>query len=313
MRITFLWDWEPNYYQALTWQDGLAAAVKELSTRHTVQVMTTGQRNVIKNPMFDILVSDDVVSDVNEFNPDVILIWGDMTRPHAKKLKVFNIPMAICFAGGEVVTEQTPLFDHIFVESKVYKKKLEETGYDNVSIAFGTNTDLFKPVDKQPKIYDTIFPATFAGWKRHEVYARAVEGLTSLACGYMYDDHEQDCWGVCLARGVQVLPHVSAETLRYLYAASRVCVITSESAGGSQRTVLEAMAMNVPVIVTDSDKFDFARGFVFEAEPTPQSIRGYLDALLGPEHWISTRDYVVDKWSHLTYARSLEEGINKIV
>lgn len=313
MRIAFVWDWEPSYYQTLTWQDGLAAAVKVLSERHTVQILTSGLRNIVKHPYFDIQVSDNIVKDVSEFNPDVILHWADFTRPHAIPLAELGIPMAICFAGGEAVTGHTELFDHIFIESAVYKQQLVDKGFHNVSTAFGTNTDLFKPVNGQPKIYDTIFPGTFAAWKRHEIYARAVDGLQALACGYMYDDHEQECWGVCLAHGVQVLPHISAEALRYLYAASRICVVTSESGGGSQRTVLEAMAMNIPVIVTDSDKFDFAKGHVYETDPTPESIRGYINAILDGEQEVNTREYVLQNWSHMNYASALERGLQAIL
>lgn len=222
--------------------------------------------------------------------------------------------MAICFAGGEAVTYNTPYFDHIFVESEVYKTKLNEAGYDNVSIAFGTNTELFKPVSGQPKLYDTLFPGTFALWKRHQLYAQAVQGLRSLAVGYIYEDHEQECWQDCLKNGVMIMPHVSAETLRYLYAASHVVVVPSLSSGGSQRTVLEAMAMNIPLVVTDSDKFDYARGHgVWEADPTKESIRGIVDVLLDGEPEVDTRRYVLDNWSEFNYAEALEKGLKSIV
>ena len=218
--------------------------------------------------------------------------------------------MAICFAGGEVLGENVGLFDHIFVESEVYKKELEDNGY-KASIAFGTNTDLFKP-QNQAKVFDTIFPATFAAWKRHDLYAKATSGLASLACGYMYDTHEQECWQVCIENGIAVLPHVTPDVLVKLYAASRVCVVTSSSAGGSQRTVLEAMAMDMPVVVTDSDKFDY-EGLI-RVEPTIEAVsEAVKDAMkLGP--WFEpTRDYILDNWSHIQYADALEEGLKSIV
>lgn len=311
MKISFVWDWEPEFYQSVTWRDGLAAAIKELMNRgHEIQVLCAGkERNVINNPYFDIQASTDIKKDVSEFGPDVILIWGDMTRPNIGPLKSLGKPLAICFAGGETFNENTNLFDHIFVESEVYKKRFEEKGL-KVSTAFGTNTELFKPI-QNPKLFDTIFPATFATWKRHELYAKSVEGLRNLAVGYIYNDHEQECWQICLDRGVTIMPHVSAEALRYLYAASKVCVIPSLSSGGSQRTVLEAMSMNLPLIITDSDKFDFARGKVFESEPDIPSIRGMVDAAMETE--VNTRDYVVENWSEFTYADALEKGLREIV
>ena len=313
MKISFVWDWEPEYHQSLTWQDGLAAALKELENRgHTLDVLASGKTdNVIKRKDFDIVVATDIPQRVRDFAPDVVLCWGDMTRPNAKPLKELGIPMAICFAGGEPITYNTYDFDHVFVESQVYKDVFEKADVD-VSIAFGTNTDLFQPVE-QVKIFDTIFPATFAAWKRHDLYAHATSGLRSLACGYMYTDHEQECWQECLKFGVTIMPHVSAEALQYLYAASRVCVITSLSSGGSQRTVLEAMAMNLPLIVTDSDKFDYANREVFRCNPDVQEIRSYINAILDGDHEVNTRDYILENWSHIQYADALEAGLSNLL
>lgn len=125
----------------------------------------------------------------------------------------------------------------------------------------------------------------------------------------MYETHEQECWQVCLDNGVVVLPHVSANVLRNLYAASKVCVIPSMSSGGSQRTVLEAMAMNVPVVVTDSDKFDYDG--LIRVEPTIEAVReGIEKALLSQT---DTRDYILEKWSHIQYANALEKGLESIL
>ena len=311
MRIAFCWDWEPEYTQATTWQDGLAAALKELMARgHEVGVFTIGTPTTIVNQYFNIEVVADPVESIREFNPDVILHWADMTRPSAKPLLALNKPMALLFAGGEVLGDNVELFDHIFVESQVYEDKLKKKGY-SVSRAFGTNTALFKPIPQQKKVFDVIFPGTFAEWKRHELFAYASVGLNALAVGYMYDSHESECWKVCLEQGVTVLPHTSHKVLHHLYAASKICVVTSKSEGGSQRTVLEAMSMDIPVIVTDSDKFDFAWKKVYETEPTVKSLREMINLALDSE--AHTRDYVIQNWSEFTYADSIEAGLLKLV
>lgn len=319
MKIAFVWDWPPVMDQVIGWEDGLAAALKELQKRgHEVGVFMPDDSNyVIKHPYFDIQVCSNLPVVVHAWNPEVILIWGDMTRRNAKPLRELNKPMAICFAGGEVLGENYPYFDHIFVESQVYLNKLKDARVDTndkigISIAFGTNTDLFAPVE-QSKIFDTIFPATFALWKRHQLYANATEGLLSLAVGYIYNNHEKECWEDCLKKGVMILPHTPARVLKYLYAASTVCVVPSRSDGGSQRTVLEAMAMNIPVIVCDSDKFDFAKDYIYRTEPTAESIRGYVASLLDGETEINTRDYVLNNWSHIQYADALEKGLKSIL
>lgn len=311
MKIAFLWDWYNNSYQTITWKDGLAAALRELIKRgHEVKVITCGNDMVIDHEYFPITVTSNVIDTVDLFHPDVILHWGDFTRPHAKPLSELGIPMAICFAGGEPINDNTPYFKHIFVESKVYLDRLNDEGYDNVSIAFGTNTELFTPFDNV-KQFDVIFPATFALWKRHGLYAQSVQGMRSLAVGYMYADHEQECWKDCIRYGVTILPHVSAETLRYLYASSKSCVVTSESGGGSQRTVLEAMAMNVPLVVTDSDKFDYITDEVEKVEPTKEAIREATEKQICMI--VNTREHVLNNWSERNYADELEKRLNSII
>ena len=315
MRIAMLWDWSPAFSQTITWQDGLAAALRELMKRgHEVSVIIPTEQNTrIPHPYFEIIGSADVVELVRTLKPDVILHWADMTRPHARPLRDLDIPMAICFAGGELLGENYPFFDHIFVESEVYLDVLLERNEVSASLAFGTNTDLFAPVPNQAKVFDALMVGTFAAWKRHNLFAQATEGMTACAVGWMYDDHEQECWQVCEDAGNLVLPHVSPQTLRRLYASSRCVVVPSQSNGGSQRTVLEAMAMNVPLIVTDSDKFDYAQGRAFQADPTAESIRGFIGAVIDGEYEMNTRDYVLDKWSHLCYADALEVGLRSIV
>lgn len=312
MKIAVVHDWEPSVEQELTWRDGLCAAIRELGTRHEVKFWTCGEGMVLRHPYFPIHFSNDIPSEVRDFNPDVILHWADCTRPNAMPLKALGKPMALCFAGGDTMRDNTMLFDHFFVESSVYKARFESMG-KSVSIAFGTNTDLFQPT-KSARYFDAIFPATFALWKRHKLFADAVHGLRTVAVGYQYQDHEQECWQICRDAGVLILPHISAEALRTLYAASKCVVITSNHQGGSQRTVLEAMAMNIPVIVmNDSDKTtEYVReGGGWIVDPEPSEIRRAIDSLSGVP--IKTRDYVLSKWSHIKYAEALEHGLQSII
>ena len=316
MKIAFVWDWDVVEHQTIGWQDGLAAALKEIERRgHHLGVFCPGDisRELI-HPYFQIHIRKNLDLAIEEFEPDVILMWADQTRPNAQPLFKLGRPMALCFAGGNPFGDNLDIWDHIFVESEYYKVRYNDEGYDNVSIAFGTNTELFTPVPNQPKIFDTIFPATFAHWKRHGLYAEAVRGLKSLAVGLIQPNGiDEGSWKDTLEKGSVILPHVTAEVLRYLYSASKICVVTSGSDGGSQRTVLEAMAMNIPLIVTDSNKFDYAWGHgTFECEPDPREIRSYINALLDGEQDINTRDYVLEYWSEKNYADSLLEGLEKI-
>lgn len=311
MKIAFVWDWKPNYWQSYTWADGLAAALVELQKRgHEVTVYADTDQDIPNPLLFIQPISLLYLALEVRDNPDVILHWADATRPNARPLQKWGIPMALCFAGGEPMGETVHFFNHVFVESQVYKDIFKKNDIP-CSIAFGTNTDLFKPVE-QPKTIDAIFPATFAAWKRHDLFAKAVSGMNALAVGYMYADHEKECWQICIDNGIPVLPHVSAEVLHRLYAASKSVVITSQSSGGSQRTVLEALAMNIPCIVTDSDKFDYEG--VIRVEPTIEAVRDAFYRAIDPHNaHQNTRDYILNNWSHIKYADALEKGLKSIL
>jgi len=306
MRIAICHDWPVHYEQEYTWRDGLAAAIRELAKRHEVKFWVEGKKSLIEHPYFPIHVSQNIRDEVKAYKPDVILMWGDLTRPNAEPLSTLGRPMALCFAGGAASGPTLPHFDHIFVESQVYFDRFSAAGR-SVSRAFGTNTELFTPMDSH-KHFDAIFPATFAAWKRHNIYAEAVRGLPACAVGYMIPNHEEFCWKACEAAQVLTLPHVSAETLHRLMGASKTCVITSHETGGSQRTVLEALSMNLPVIVMeDSDKTsEYVRqagGYI--VPPKPDLIR---EAILNAEPQ-TTRQWVLDNYSEYKYAADLETGL----
>ncbi len=324
MRISIIHDWVPSLEQELTWKDGLAAAIKILHYRHEVKFFTCGMSEfVLPHEYFPIYVTpsgETMKNRVDEFNPDVILFWSDMTREHIPILKQLGKPMAVAFAGGNPFGPHWALFDHIFVESNSYLMKFQNAGLTRqVSTAFGTNTKLFDPihaqVKNQAKIFDVCFPATYCDWKRHHLFADAVKGRSSVCAGFKYEDHETYCWDAADQAGALSLPHVSAETLRQIYASSRLCVITSHWTGGSQRTVLEAMAMNLPIIVmSDSDKtseYVIESGEGLVVDPNPNAIHAAIEELLHKE--VKTRDYIMSKWTEQHYVDALESGLMKIV
>jgi len=323
LRIAFTWLWQNDPYQLMTWRDGLYAALRELKKRgHVLLVLTHGKIvGEVELPDFTVQIRPEgeaTLHAVEDFKPDVVLSWCDMTRPDSDVGHRLGLKTAACFAGGNPFGETLRHFDHIFVESEVYRQRFQAAGI-SVSTAFGTNTQLFDPGHKlvkgQQKVFDVCFPATYAQWKRHKKFAEAVRGFKAVACGYMYTDHETDCWEVCQDAGILTLPHVSADTLCHLYAASKCCLITSDSSGGSQRTVLEAMAMNVPVIVMqDSDKcseYVLDAGLGFVSNPDPIAIRVWLEDL--DKRVSDTRSYIRSKWSEYHYADALEKGLCSLV
>lgn len=314
MKVSIVHDWDVHYEQELNWKDGLSAAIRELSKRHQIQFLVCGRIDtLLPHEYFDIHVSTDIARDIKAFKPDVILMWGDCTRPNALPCSQLGIPMALCFAGGSPEGHTNAYFDHFFVESEVYRERFEVMG-KSVSTAFGTNTELFKPLPEQPKCFDVCFPATYAGWKRHHLYAQATEGLRSITTGYIIAA-EDPIVGWVRKTGTFAMPHISAEALKTVYAASKSCCITSFWTGGSQRTVLEAMAMNIPLVVMqDSDKTteyvrEAGEGVITGIEPL--EIRTGIEKAMTLT--VNTRDYIMSKWSEYKYAEALEEGLCKLV
>ena len=309
MKIAFIHDWEVDWRQEFDWRDGLAAAVRILADRHELKFWVCGSPAAIPHPYFPIHVSNNIPTEVEAFNPDVILMWGDCTRPNAEPLSKLGIPMALCFAGGDTQGHTNQYFDHFFVESQTYLDSFEVQG-KSVSRAFGTNTALFEPLNA-PKHFDALFPATYCTWKRHRLFNAATKGLRAATAGYMIPGGQEAwCYEETMKSGAMVLPHVSAEALRYLFAASKTCVITSRSDGGSQRTVLEAMSMNIPVIVMrDSDKTsEYVReGGGYIVMPEAHVIHETIEAVKDVP--VNTRDYIVSKYSETHYADALEAGL----
>lgn len=317
MRICFLWDWDIVPEHAITWKDGLAAAIRILSTRHEVAFFAVGAYTDYQHEYFTIRsrsAGDVLVSEIADFKPDVILHWGDMTRPHAKPLAKLGIPMAICFAGGNTEAENWLRFSHIFVENEEYRAKFAAQSDIPCTIAFGANTDLFKPVENAVQSIDAFFPAVFADWKRHDLFYKSTKGLTAVCAGFMYPVSERYCWERPMESGVVVMPNISAEASHMLMAQSKCVLITSKNVGGSQRTVLEALATNTPVIVmSDNIKCcEYLRDVGCEdwiVDPEPGIIRQKL-AEIEPQ---DTRSRIIGKWDAETYAKNLEENLWQLV
>lgn len=318
MKVAFIWDWENPLSYLLGWKDGLAAALQIMKTECDLKIYTQipqikGEM-IVPHDYFDIygypdwqLMQESVIKD----NPDVVLFWADMTRPAIKELAK-KFPAAICFAGGDPTLSNVNLFKKIFVESADYYERLQ-LSEKNVEIAFGANTELFKPKN-QPKIFDAFFPACFADWKRHGLFAEAVKNMKAMACGW-FQEHEPWCYEACQKNGVFTTQHIPSYLLVDFYNASKTIVITSADNGGSQRSVLEAMACNVPLVVmNDSQKtseYVIKAGFPeFVCEPVATEIQKKIFEI--KDKIIDTRSWVLNNYSEHVYARKLLNGLKEI-
>ena len=294
MRIAFVKDWHDDLEHLAGNKDGILAAFGELEKRYNVEFISRHNCDVRWMEFFH--------------GCDVIICWGSLDRPwHAQLPK--GIPKILCFAGGPTEHENLKNFDHVCVESQVYLEAFKRKGV-SVSRAFGTNSDVFRPEPRSPKVFRAIYPASFCFHKNIELFARAMRGQ-GLAVGNW---NEESVVSKCLELGLPIMRRVSSDVLSDLYNMSRCTVVPCGTDGGAQRVVLESMACGVPVVLAnDNDK---CREFVEESgcgvlvPPIAEAIREAVDELTtGPYDPSIGRKYIEAKWTHHHYANALEEAI----
>lgn len=300
IKLAFVWDFTVNPVEFYSWDDGLHEALMYLNNkyRYIVKVFANDDPNVIYH-------------DLQEFRPDVILGWGSLDRPSFAGIKQFGVPTALCFAGGPTNHPFRDNFDIIFVENRSYLEAYKADSY-NVTQAFGTNHNLFVP-QKLNKKYKACYPASFALWKRHNLFAEAV-GKEGIAVGKLLE-HELQCAEVCIKNGVTILPDIAAKALPFIYNQSEYTLVTAANIGGGQRNVLESMACNVPpIVMSDSDKnteFVNESGFGLIVDPEVEAIK---EALAKQHEFKSNgRDYILSKYSAEIYADKLHKGLKSVI
>lgn len=274
-KINFICDLPVEHFAH--WNDGLKAALDYLVEKYNWEVK-----------IYNIPTSGASVPDDAEFS----LFWGALDKHHHRR-KFFK-KQGLCFGGGPTYHPNIRNFDIVFAESKIDLEEFENLNVNTVQ-AFGTNTKLFREIPNQPKIFDFIYPTAFAKWKNHERFVEYVvkfsegKSIKALAVGYMQPDGwEKECYEICLENGISVLPWVPPSALPYLLSMSRNVLITADPNGGCQRTVLEAKACNVPVII------DSVSPKLKELEEL-------------------TYEQVLKDWSEIAYAEKLKKGIDEVL
>lgn len=298
-KLAFVWDFAVTKQELFTWADGLNAALNILQEKYNYEVYVISSDNKAS-----------IEEQLRAIKPDVILGWGSLDRPSFASLREYKVPTALCFAGGPTTHPFSSSFDIVFVENDVYKNAFVRQGV-NVKVAFGTNSQLFVPIQLKEH-YRAFYPAAFALWKRHELFAKAV-GKEGIACG-KFIEKERSCIDVCVENGVTVLPQLPYQVLPYLYNQSKYTLITASSAGGSQRAVLESMSCEkIPIVMSDSEKCcEYVKdsGYGVIVEPKVEAIK---EALAKEYKFDNTgRSYILSKYSAEIYAKQIHEGLISI-
>lgn len=299
MKIGFIWQGFDGRYGV--WRDGLWAAMQLIEKEHEVRYF------------------DFPLTGIHEFNPDAVLYWeAPITiagKDSGNYRAVLDLPYKkyLLFAGGEIRREWVEEFELLFVESRINEEQCTAQGIP-WRRAFGVNTAIMKP-EKQPKRFDGFLQATFALWKRHDLFARSF-GQSGVVAGRK-QAHEPQCYEVCEKYGVLTLPELPAEAIASIINASWAVVNTAEYWGGGQRATLEAMACAVPVIVMkDSPKNceyveESHAGFI--VDPDPEQIRKAIDTHFKGDtanfYGMNGYNYVMDNWTEYHYKDAILEGI----
>lgn len=301
IKIAFIWDYPLTELEIAGWDDGLKTALSVLQLRGDAEIYRIATDNTAQ-----------IYTAIETIIPDFILCWGSLDRPSFGAIRQFDIPTGLCFAGGSVEHGNKDNFDIIFVENQLYLDKFKAQGYTSVVQAFGVNDVLFLPTINLQPHFEAIYPAAFIGHKRQDLFAKSV-GRKGLAVGGLHPS-TRDSLDVCLENGVMVMPKVPYEVLPFLIAQSQCVLITAQA--GSQRTMLEAMAMNKPVIVmSDNDVcVEYAKesGIGLIADPLVENIK---DALVRKNNAKADkgREYVTSRFSAERYANALLAGIRKLL
>lgn len=297
MRIAFCWTNGVKYKDRFDrWNDGLRAAMRLIEQEHEV-----------------------TYHEPDEDLPEVdwILFWEAACTyasdewGHAYK-KVMNSPQkkALLFAGGPIKHEWVSGFDHVFVESQINKDEFDRIGIKN-STAFGVNTDIFVPLDI-PKTHTTVTHGTCASWKRQNLVGEAMReealvfGQPQATDPRMFDD--------CRGFGCTVLLEQTYEETNRLLNSAKVAVNCADYWGGGQRSTLEAMACNLPVIVmSDSPKnreYVEESGCGYICNPEVEAIKNAVTIALQGKRPVKSRKYVMSKWTPRHYADALLTAIS---
>lgn len=302
MKIAFVWQGLHGRYGQ--WKDGLYAAMQIIEQTHTVLY-------------FDPLSEQDRDL-LDAWEPDAILYWEAPVTQVGKDSWVWDWVCSrpakkyLLFAGGEIKPMWVKDFELLFVESAIDEDTCERFGIP-YKRAFGVNTQIMKP-RTQPKVFDGFMQATFAGWKRHELFADAL-GSHGAVAG-RYQEHDRAGYEHCLKKGVLVLPELPPEAVESLINASHAVVNTAEFWGGGQRCTLEAMACGVPVLVMDDSPKNCE--YVDESQagmicaPITQTVKNTVEFLKnhGAEYGARGVAYVHSKWTEQHYADAIMSVIS---
>lgn len=286
MKICFLVELPKGFWQ---WADGLYAAMKILEKDYSITYHLDGKCNC-------------------KTRPNLVMAWGGtMSGPYNNALTM-KCPRLLLFAGGYRESTYFKEFDMVCFENDFHTNIARTQGVRCMT-AFGTNTKVFKPLI-QPKIFDVVYPGAFGLWKRKDLFARSVKGLKALTFGNI-QYHEMECFQVCVDNDIAVSSDLPQEAVPYYLAMSKTVLVLPVEHIGGQRTVIEAMAMKLPIIVPSDAPLvcEFARHGGIIVDPKPDDIRQAIRN--APPVNETGYEYIMDTLTEEHYADKLKIAIDR--
>jgi glycosyltransferase involved in cell wall biosynthesis len=270
-KIAVVWYFDKASEIFPNWKDGFRAAWKEIAKEHEV------------NWFLDKHYPDP------KDNWDFIYLWDDSNSEFFKKMDNYKCRKGISLTTNPQNYDNLKKVDVVFCESTPVYELLRPHGLRTIK-AFGTDTEFYSPDLTVEKDIPYFYPATFSPWKRQSEIAYLSNNL--LCVGTVQPDGHKEL-DTCIDAHVQIeIGYFPAKKIRDYYRRAKKVIIPAIH--GSERTVLEAMSMNVPVEVTDFHN---------------QKARSYLQEFEASDYE-STREFVLANYSEKMFARNLMRGIN---
>ena len=270
MTIAVVWYYDQASEIMPNWRDGLRAALNLIGKKHHLAWYLDKQIPP-------------------EGYYDVILFWGDSECPFFKELGRYKGKKALCLSTMPTNFDNLRKLNTVYCESTPVYEAVRSQGIRAIK-AFGTDTAFYTPApDTFEKDIEYFYPATFSPWKRQSEIAHLGKDL--LCVGTVQPDGQEEL-KACKDNGVRVeIGYFPPEKIREYYRRAKRVIIPAIH--GSERTVLEAMAMNIYPEITN---------------PLNEKSKSYMEEFQG-SGFVFPRDFIVNNYSHVKYAESLLKGM----
>jgi len=270
MKIAFLWNFSKAKEIYPNWRDGHRAMIEELGRSNEVSTFLAEDCNKVPDEYA------------------ILLFWTDCNDPIVDKFKDYKAKKVLLLTSDNGLSEHIKSYDLVSCESKVVFDKVKTYGVKCIQ-AMATDTEFYRSAISTKDKIKYFYPATFSPWKLQSSIAYLGKDL--LCVGTVQPDGEKEL-KACLDAGVTVLTgYFPAEDIRDYYNRAECVVIPAIH--GSERTVLEAMSMNIHLAVNPLN--EKACSYIDEYKRSP---------------FKTTREFVTDSYNAYKFAGKLLKAIN---